>query len=563
LSPERGTYAFSQNVLRKIAYQTMTKRERRDRHLQVAAHLRRAFPDDGAEVAEVIAAHYQEAFIAMPAHADAETVRSQAIEAFDHAGRRAAEVGAPDSGETAYRTAARLAVRDSDRLRFTAAAGDMAARAGRYEDALVLYEEVVSGHTDAERPERAAELAHGIGHALGRLGRTEESAQRMREALDVLRGHPNGEVEARLHCDLAFFLARPHTDEALEHAEQALALAEALELPEQLGTTLQTKGTILGQRGRVVEAAGLLTAAVGYAQERGLTWPESIARVNLGDLLYQSDMAGAEEHTQAAADLLHRLGDSDEAFALGNLALIEFYAGDWESSRHNAERAMEVAKAQTAETIGSLALAMVLHAQGDRSALRLQLARLTPIAARSEDIQELASHGVVEAASLLLDGRADEALRVATRTVRAAYPVLRFRNDGVRLGWPLALDAALAAGDLDEADHLLAMVTEAPRGHVPPYLWAQLAHYRALTRAARADPTDVETDLQRAIAAMQGLGYPYWTARTQADLGRWLVAHGRPEDAGPLLTESVDTFARLGARGDLERTRPLVSAGPA
>jgi len=202
-----------------------------------------------------------------------------------------------------------------------------------------------------------------------------------------------------------------------------------------------------------------------------------------------------------------------------------------------------------------------LHAQGDRSALRLQLARLTPIAARSEDIQEVASHGVVEAASLLLDGRADEALRAATRTVRAAYPVLRFHNDGVRFGWPLALEAALAAGDLDEADHLLAMVTEAPRGHVPPYLWAQLAHYRALTRAARADPTDVESDLQRAIAALLGLGYPYWTARTQADLGGWLVAQGRPEDAGPLLTESLDTFARLGARADLERTQPLVSAG--
>jgi tetratricopeptide (TPR) repeat protein len=385
----------------------------------------------------------------------------------------------------------------------------------------------------------------------------------MREALDTLREHPDGEVEARLHCDLAFFLVRPRTDEALEHAEQALALAEALELPEQLAIALQTKGTILGQRGRVVEAAALLTAAVRYAEENGLTWAESVARVNLGDLLYQSDLPGAEEHTQGAADLLHRLGDRDEAFALGNLALIQFYAGKWESSQRNAERAVEIARGQAAQTLGSLALGVLLDARGDRYGLQAQLARLADSAAGSEDIQERCSHGVIKASAMLAEGRPDEALQTARGTVHDAYPVLRMHNDGIRLGWPLALEAALAAGDLDAADQLLAMVTDAPRGHVPPYLWAQQAHYRALTRAARADSTDVETDLRHAIDALHGMGYPYWTARAQADLGRWLIAQGRTDDAGPLLTESVSTFSRLGAELDLQKTQPLVSATPA
>jgi hypothetical protein len=61
---------------------------------------------------------------------------------------------------------------------------------------------------------------------------------------------------------------------------------------------------------------------------------------------------------------------------------------------------------------------------------------------------------------------------------------------------------------------------------------------------------------------MRGLGYPYWTARSQADLGRWLVAQGRTGDAEPLLTESVNTFSRLGAELDLQKTQPLVSATP-
>jgi hypothetical protein len=184
-------------------------------------------------------------------------------------------------------------------------------------------------------------------------------------------------------------------------------------------------------------------------------------------------------------------------------------------------------------TTGSLALAMVFHAQGDRSALRLQLARLTPIAARSEDIQEVASHGVVEAASLLLDGRADEALRAATRTVRAAYRSCAFATTGSASDGRWLWKPRWPPVTLTRADHLLALVTEAPRGHVPPYLWAQLAHYRALIARGAGRPDRRRDRPAARNRGPAGLGYPYWTARTQADLGRWLVAQGGRRTPGP------------------------------
>ena len=46
-SPERGQYAFVQMMFRQVAYDTLSRRERKARHLIVAAHLQTAFADGG------------------------------------------------------------------------------------------------------------------------------------------------------------------------------------------------------------------------------------------------------------------------------------------------------------------------------------------------------------------------------------------------------------------------------------------------------------------------------------------------------------------------------------
>ena len=67
LSPERGSYGFAQQMLRQVAYDTLSRRDRKARHLKVAAHLRASvFPGDGEEVTDVIARHYLDALNAVP-----------------------------------------------------------------------------------------------------------------------------------------------------------------------------------------------------------------------------------------------------------------------------------------------------------------------------------------------------------------------------------------------------------------------------------------------------------------------------------------------------------------
>src|SRR5581483_4409292 len=86
-SPEHGQYGFLQDLVRHVAYETLSKRERRVRHLAAAAYLTSLSPDD--EVAEVLAAHYLQAYEAAPDVDDSTTIKARARELLTKAGEHA------------------------------------------------------------------------------------------------------------------------------------------------------------------------------------------------------------------------------------------------------------------------------------------------------------------------------------------------------------------------------------------------------------------------------------------------------------------------------------------
>ena len=109
LSPERGSFQFAQQMLRQVAYDTLSRRDRKGRHLTVAAHLRTAFPGDGEEVIDVIASHYLDALrrrIRRSRHRQRSEARPSA--ALIRAAERAERTGAPARAAPSYATAAEL-----------------------------------------------------------------------------------------------------------------------------------------------------------------------------------------------------------------------------------------------------------------------------------------------------------------------------------------------------------------------------------------------------------------------------------------------------------------------
>ena len=576
LSPQQGNYAFVQTLLRTVAHESLSRRERRSRHLAVAQHLRATFAGDGEEVSEIIAAHYLDAFHAAHDQADAESLRGDAAAMFERAGRRAAMLGAPDNAEKAFRTAAELAQDDEDVLRLTERAADSAEQAGRASDALETYEWVAQQHADAGRPREAARLAVRIGHCLGVTGRCEAAVPLMRAALEVLAGHP-GPLVARLHCELAsalFFSGRE--DEVLDEVEQALALAEAWALPEVLGVALMYRSMRLADLGRRTEAQAIMSLAIEVLQKHELSMREATALSNLAELRATDDLLGAVEARERALAIFRRLGDRrGEVSTMVMIAQIKFDIGAWDDAEALVRLALELIPPR--QHLPSLDMAHVVLVQlaalrGDVTTARAHLAALERLAA-SDDMQDriLASVAAVMAASAAAEH--DRALAVAQETTTEALRSIGPASDNFRESWILAIEAALAADDLLAADQLLALVTDLPPGQLTPFLGAQLPRCRALVAARRGeDATVIDIDLRSSVEALGELGYGYWHARAQLDLARELTRHGRPDDdvlaeAQSLLDEANATLDRLrvdpAARGsDVRDLRLLAEREP-
>src|SRR5262245_33407764 len=129
-SPEHGQYGFLQDLVRHVAYETLSKRERRARHLAAAGHLASAFAADEDEVVEVIASHYVAALEAVPEAEDAAETKAEARATLTRAGARAESLAAAAEARRYFEQAAALADESEDRAALLRRAGEMASRAG-------------------------------------------------------------------------------------------------------------------------------------------------------------------------------------------------------------------------------------------------------------------------------------------------------------------------------------------------------------------------------------------------------------------------------------------------
>jgi len=222
LSPERSSYGFAQEMLRQVAYDTLSRRDRKARHLAVAAHLRAAFAGDGEEVAEVIARHYLDA---LPDDGDAGQIRGEAIAALVRAAERARRAGA------SYANAARLTPADTAGGQPAAAAlWEHAAEAAYISADWAAAVEQTGQAADAYRQcgdTRSAARAQVIaGQALRRWGRHAQAREQLTAAVAVLRKDPDADTVRALGelARLEVFAGSPAAD-AL--SAETLALGQA------------------------------------------------------------------------------------------------------------------------------------------------------------------------------------------------------------------------------------------------------------------------------------------------------------------------------------------------
>jgi tetratricopeptide (TPR) repeat protein len=459
-----------------------------------------------------------------------------------------------------YEQASELAD-EPERATLIQAAGEMELEAGRAEEAIRLLEAASEAHARAGRDRESALIAYPVGRALMQLGRLDEAATRITSALEALGGENRFDPDiGRLNVILGRVLVwAGDYERAGPVLEVALAIAEALELPDVLGEALVAKGVMYQYTGRPQEAEALYSAAVGVAERQDVGDVLGRARSNFGNLVMLWDRTGAREHTEEALALYRRRGvPYSVSTSAGNLMSLHLYAGRWEELERLSGELLDEDENRPGAEFGHYRLSVLRALRGEPAA-DAALDRLTGWR-DSGDTEFRAMYDVAVVATWNSEGRADEALEHALRTLGPAIDTVGAASDAVRDGWPSALDAALTCTRYEDAHRIIGLLADRPPGHVPPYLRAQLDRGRALLNAAEGHHETVETDLTAAIEAFANLGYPYWHAVAQTDLAAWLIDQHRYDEAIPLLEQAIATLTPLRAAPALARAESLSQA---
>jgi class 3 adenylate cyclase/tetratricopeptide (TPR) repeat protein len=557
LSPERGQYGFLQDLVKTVAYETLSRRERKARHLAAASYLRSLGDED--EIVEVVAAHYLDAYRAAPDDADAGEVRAEAKEMLVRAGERAASLGAHSEAMSRFTEAAGLTDSALLQAELLERAGVAAGDDGQVPAAMQLFERSVALFEGESATHPAARVSARLGEAMWTIGRVEEALALMESAFEVVS-------QEEPDADLAWLAAQlgrvlyfaGETTSAADRIEVALDTAESLWLPEVLSEALNTKSLTLLTRGRPQESLALLEYALKVALESDVPSAALRAYYNLAELSLQSDrLEDARAYVDRGLALARRVGNRRWERLTKSQVYPLMALGEWdEVLARVGEISLDDFREDRAAFIFLLTDVPFIHLQRGAQDEARRCFESFAEAGVSADVQERAMHAAGHAHLLHTEGRHAEALD-AVQVALAAREDFGVGSEPFRVGFPVALSTHLALDDDDGAAALLDLVEALPPGKVPHYIRAHVARFRALLAARAGDLDRAESGFKRASATFREISTPFPLAVTLLEHAESLVAEGR-SDAAELLTESRQIFERLGAIPWLERVERVV-----
>ncbi len=551
-SPEQGQYGFLQDLVRHVAYETLSRRERRARHLAAAAFIEEAYADD--EFAEVLAAHYLDAHAAVPDADDAGDVRRRARETLVRAGERADALGAAREAHRYLAQAAVLADEALERAELLDRAAWHAYHDGDYEAAEAGLTEALTTYEQADETRLAALVSGRLAQLDFTRGRSEQGIARAERALDAISvGEPDEAVaDLASRVGYAYVFTGDH-QRAADRLAVALDIGESLGLPEVLARTFAARSMLASRKGHPEEALAFLKHGLTIALDHELWELAGIVLFNLSDESFHRDRyEDALGYLEEALAIVRRRGARAAEWAvLAEMTFPLAMLGRWDEALANAAEIPEDRLSQ-ATTAGLLDSGMIIHAaarrprRGETAAGSLRLPRARTRATRRTGCTTCARRPAS------FGPRAD--CRRLSRW-RSRQPTSRGRRlessyQTTKQGLVHALEAALALGETERAAELLATLDAIPGGLMPPYLAAQAHRFRA--RLAGADVA-AEAGYAAAEAGFRQLGMVFWLAVDLLEHGEWLLGAGRAGEAEPLLDEAGEIFERLGALPWLER----------
>jgi class 3 adenylate cyclase/tetratricopeptide (TPR) repeat protein len=538
-SPEHGQYGFLQDLVRHVAYETLSRRERRARHLAAAQHLSSALTED--EVTEVVASHLVEAYRLDPDADDATEIRKRARLALVSAGERAGSLAAAAEAKRYFEQAAELTEEPLQNAELLGRAGEMAGNAGDPDTAQRLIEESIAIYEAEGDTHAAARVACKLARAVGFTGRRDEALARLEHAFEVISNDAPDEDLAMLAATLSrSYWFSGDLERAAARAELALDIAEAQGFPEPLAFALRAKGAVSFSRGHPEEAFALVKHALEVALEHDLSDHASTCYFLLSDRCFRRDRyADALAYLDESLALARKMGSRPFEWAvLAERTYPLFMAGRWDDVLATTDKFTQEQVDSGGVVLSVLQSGVYVHVQRGELDEARRIFSLFSRLESSTDVQDRCTYLAATAALRLAEGRFEEALSAGSATIETA-PTLGANFQGVKHGVVDALEAALALGDSAKAQQLLAFVDALSPGTRPPYLEAHAHRFRArMTRDAAG--------LDVAARLFRELEIPFWHGAT-------LLEHAELTASETSLAEAREIFERLGATLWLDR----------
>jgi tetratricopeptide (TPR) repeat protein len=553
-----GRLRFTHALIRDTVYEGIPAGQRVRLHQQAGEALETLYAQDlGPHLAEV--AHH---FFEAAAGGDAGKAAGYA----ERAGQRAMALLAYEEAARLFRMAlaalslARPPGQDRARCRLLLALGDALTRMGERQAAreeLRLAAGLARQYGMAEELGQAA-LAYA-GRGLWERGASDRQViPLLEEARAMLaKNQGAGPLRARVLAQLAVAL-RDQPDRGPREAlsREAVALARTLGDPSTLGYTLSCRlNALMGpddpqERLEIAEELWALgRAAQDTALEQAGVQHRAMVFLETGRMAeYRQALDAAQ---RLAAELRQPAASFIATVANASLALLEGRFAD----------AAAVVESALRFGASSVPWDAVIFSQVQRFALRREdgrLAEMEPAIRRS--VAEFPTRPLFRCllARLFAElGDDDQARSVFEELATGRFAVIPVNNDLLlslahlaEVAWFLrdADRAAVLRGLLLPYRGLVVDTLEVSTGAVDRYL--------GLTALTAGDLQNAERHLHDALDLNARIGARPWTARTQADLARLLVARDRPGDrerAAGLLAAALGTARQLGMTAFAER----------
>ncbi|HEX7473977.1 MAG TPA: adenylate/guanylate cyclase domain-containing protein [Candidatus Limnocylindrales bacterium] len=545
-APTRGQHAFIQSLIREVAYATLSKRERRARHLAAARYFESL---DDVELAGALATHYLAAYRAAPEGPEGEAAAAQARVALRGATDRAEALGALGQAVDSLRAALEVTPDRRDHAALLQRMAWIEGVAARFDegerDAVAAVDAWRAIGDRAGALDTIAVLVH-LQLSRGHIAQAMATLKATAGEAEALREDPSAQASVATFAEIFArgFFRSAHYEEAVSWADRALALAERLRLDVVVVMALITKGTSLEYLGRHREGLALLNGAYLDATAQGLHVAALRAGVNLAALTSDTDPRVSLQWTREGMTLARRLGLTGFAFyhasntgsaqRLGEWAWIRSAIGELADGHPDPSEAQAIHDVSTAQ----------LPWQGEDVGGRP--AEVVADAQRDEDPQALAN-GYRWA---LDEAFAREDLGVAAGYGRRLLEY-DFASSNDRF-W--AGRAALHVGDVATAERVMAMIEASPGGAAD----ADVAALRAGIAARQGRIDDALAGYRAALATYRDMGLRFDLAMAGLDMAA-LVGPEVPA-VRAAAAESRAILMELGARPVIARLDRLVPA---